>query len=119
LDKLIKPIIFQISIFGDNLRINCPIQTNVQQKQMSITLAAIGKTGDGKSTLLNTIFGKEEFRTSSEDGRVTLETVTEHGHWRGDKEQKLTCIDTPGLVDKINPDSKMEQFGFQVRHSFL
>jgi GTPase Era involved in 16S rRNA processing len=82
---------------------------------MSITVAALGKTGDGKSTLLNTLFGKEEFRTSSEDGRVTLETVTEHGYWRGNKDQKLTCIDTPGLVDKINQtDKNMEQFGFQV-----
>jgi GTPase SAR1 family protein len=85
-----------------------------------ITVSVIGKTGDGKSTLLNNLFKKEEFRTSKDDGRVTLSVVTEHGYWRGDKNQKLTCIDTPGLVDKIpHPDSMTEQAGFQNVFSFI
>eukprot|EP01080_Neovahlkampfia_damariscottae_P008186 gene8186-14_t len=85
-----------------------------------ITITALGKTGDGKSTLLNTLFDKEEFRTAAEDGRVTLSTVTEHGFWRGDKKHKLTCIDTPGLVDKTPfPSSASEQAGFENIYSFI
>lgn len=67
---------------------------------IELVVCAIGKTGDGKSSLLNNILQKETFHTSERDGRVTTQTTIEHGFWLGNKNIKASCIDTPGFVDK-------------------
>lgn len=61
----------------------------------------LGKTGTGKSTLANTIFGEEDlFPTNctftSVTSRCQAETRSVHG-------RSITLIDTPGLFDTNNP----------------
>jgi GTPase Era involved in 16S rRNA processing len=65
-----------------------------------IVVCALGKTGDGKSSLLNNILQKEVLRTSAEDGRMTTTVVVEKGLWLNDNDCKATVIDTPGFADK-------------------
>lgn len=85
-----------------------------------VTICSVGKTGIGRSTLLNNILQKEAFRTAAQDGRVTLTTQTEHGFFLGDKEVKCTCIDTPGLVEKSGKTSKYgEQLSYDQFLTFI
>lgn len=78
-----------------------------------VTICSVGKTGIGRSTLLNNILQKEAFRTAAQDGRVTLSTQSEHGFYLGNKDVKCTCIDTPGLVEK---SSKPTKYGEQMSY---
>lgn len=85
----------------------------------SITLCAIGKTGIGRSTLLNSILGKETFRTAAQDGRVTVSCDTEHGSFLGKKELDITLIDTPGLIEKNSNSQLGEQISYANFLSFI
>lgn len=71
--------------------------------EKSIVVASIGRTGDGKSSLLNTILKKEAFKhgVSKRKMSTTVKTESNKGFWRGnEKKEIITCIDTPGILDE-------------------
>lgn len=83
-----------------------------------IVVCALGKTGDGKSSLLNNILQKDVFRTSAEDGRVTTAVLVEKGLWLNDDKCKATVIDTPGFADK-NEGNQASQILYDNMLTFI
>jgi len=73
------------------------METLSQYLRDGITIALIGSSGVGKSTMLNTIAGKEVMKTSSireEDGKGRHTTTYRHLFTL---ENGVTIIDTPGM----------------------
>ena len=67
-----------------------------------LVIAAIGESGEGKSTLLNLLLNspgenKTFFEVSEDPEACTLSPRSEDGLWRGDPNRPITVIDTPGL----------------------
>jgi hypothetical protein len=67
----------------------------------SFTLAAFGKTGDGKSELLNAFLEKEVFKAVESDQSCTSITAVEKNLVEG---EMRNGIDTPGLNDTRGED---------------
>ena len=70
------------------------------------TVAAIGLTGNGKSTFCNRLQGSEVFAESDGTDGETLTTECRNGTFTvGKDSMALRVIDTPGLGDRDNRDS--------------
>ncbi|CAO3613649.1 unnamed protein product [Cunninghamella blakesleeana] len=68
-------------------------------------LLPIGKTGDGKSSLLNSMFGYEEFKAAATAKSVTDTVVERTGCWTVNKLNTIvTVADTPGFADSAGRD---------------
>lgn len=94
-----------------------PTDNNVQQMFITepdedpmqhLVLLPLGKTGAGKSSLLNIMLGYDEFKAKAAAKSVT-DCITERtGMWTIDQtETVITIADTPGFADSMNRD---EQF---------
>lgn len=73
-----------------------------------LVVLPLGKTGAGKSSLLNLMLGYDEFKAKAAAKSVT-DCITERtGIWTIDQtETVITVADTPGFADSMNRD---EQF---------
>ncbi|KAF9435348.1 hypothetical protein BGZ76_006456 [Entomortierella beljakovae] len=71
-------------------------------------LIAVGKTGQGKSSLLNRIMGTKELKTSASVRAVT-KGIAERSGWAKFEDNRryfVTVADTPGLADTEGDDEK-------------
>jgi len=79
-----------------------------------LVIAAIGESGEGKSTLLNLLLNspgenKTFFEVSEDPEACTLCPRSEDGLWRGDPNRPITVIDTPGLGSEEGPEQDVQQ----------
>ncbi|KAG0174180.1 hypothetical protein DFQ28_004652 [Apophysomyces sp. BC1034] len=69
-------------------------------------LLPLGKTGDGKSSLLNAMFGYQEFKAASSARSVTSSIAERTGVWNVTKgDAMITVADTPGFGDSDGRDA--------------
>ncbi|KAM8746531.1 GTPase IMAP family member 7-like isoform 2-T3 [Acanthopagrus schlegelii] len=68
-------------------------------------IAVFGKTGAGKSSLANTIFGEDAFRIYHKFKSGTRECQSESRSVSG---RSITLVDTPGLFDTDRPEEEMK-----------
>ncbi|XP_030285844.1 GTPase IMAP family member 7-like isoform X2 [Sparus aurata] len=68
-------------------------------------ITIVGKTGAGKSSLANTIFGEDEFKIYH---TVSSGTKTCQSETRSVNERSITLIDTPGLFDTERSEEEMK-----------
>ncbi|KAG0051074.1 hypothetical protein BGZ83_004106 [Gryganskiella cystojenkinii] len=73
-----------------------------------VVLMAIGKTGQGKSSLLNRIMGTSELKASASVRAVTkgIAERTGWGKFEDSRRVLVTMVDTPGLADTEGDDEK-------------
>uniref|UniRef100_A0A3Q1I806 AIG1-type G domain-containing protein n=1 Tax=Anabas testudineus TaxID=64144 RepID=A0A3Q1I806_ANATE len=68
-------------------------------------IVILGKTGAGKSSLANTLFGEEVFTIDHTQNSETRECQAETKSVNG---RNITLIDTPGLFDTDRPEEEMK-----------
>jgi len=71
-----------------------------------LIFTALGKTGDGKSSLLNSMLCLQDtnrFEEKADTRSVTTRVATRTGLWLGSGD-KCMVLDTPGLCDSENRD---------------
>ncbi|KAI9267872.1 P-loop containing nucleoside triphosphate hydrolase protein [Sporodiniella umbellata] len=73
-----------------------------------LCLLPIGKTGSGKSSLLNTLLNDNLFKAKSGARSVTDKITERTGIWNidGDMRKVITVADTPGFGDSMNRDDQ-------------
>ncbi|CAO3643343.1 unnamed protein product [Cunninghamella echinulata] len=104
--------IFDTSLTNNNLSQQHKYKSNYvctgepdQETLPHYVLLPIGKTGDGKSSLLNSMFGYEEFKAAATAKSVTDTVVERTGCWTVNKLNTIvTAADTPGFADSAGRD---------------
>jgi len=67
--------------------------------EKTLVVTALGKTGNGKSTLLNRLVKKELFEAGGGSESVTNMPSLRVGFWMDAGTQAVAVVDTPGLLD--------------------
>ncbi|KAF9107292.1 hypothetical protein BGX27_008799 [Mortierella sp. AM989] len=83
-------------------------QSHIIDGSGPVVLMAIGKTGQGKSSLLNKIMGTSELKASASVRAVTKGIAERSGWGRFEDSRRVlvTVADTPGLADTEGDDVK-------------
>ncbi|KAF9581033.1 hypothetical protein BGW38_002101 [Lunasporangiospora selenospora] len=81
---------------------------HIEEGSGPVVLMAIGKTGQGKSSLLNKIMGTSELKASASVRAVTkgIAERTGWGKFEMSRRVLVTLADTPGLADTEGDDEK-------------
>ncbi|XP_071234574.1 uncharacterized protein [Salvelinus alpinus] len=74
--------------------------------EQDIRIVLLGKTGGGKSSAGNTIFGQDDVFLS--DSSSTSSTQICEAHTKNIKGRNITLIDTPGLFDTDIPEEELK-----------
>ncbi|RCI05227.1 hypothetical protein CU098_010022 [Rhizopus stolonifer] len=76
-----------------------------EEPMQHLVLLPLGKTGAGKSSLLNLMLGYNEFTAKAAAKSVTDRITERTGIWVIDQiETLITVADTPGFADSMNRD---------------
>ena len=114
-----EPIVFSAehSIGFENLKENILDKLNSRSykdidsnNKLSIRLAIVGKPNSGKSTLINTLLGKNLLLTGNEPG-ITRDSIMIDFSW---KDQNFELIDTAGLRKKNKILDKVEKLSVKA-----
>ncbi|KAG9071421.1 hypothetical protein KI688_005633 [Linnemannia hyalina] len=83
-------------------------RSHIEDGPGPVVLIAIGKTGQGKSSLLNKIMGTNELKASASVRAVTKGIAERSGWGRFEDSRRVlvTVADTPGLADTEGDDEK-------------
>jgi small GTP-binding protein len=73
-------------------------------RREEIHVAAFGRVGTGKSSLLNALVGQELFPTSPLHGETTM---ARQEHWKALEHGRVELIDTPG-IDELDGETRAE-----------
>ncbi|KAI1315691.1 hypothetical protein EDD11_000465 [Mortierella claussenii] len=76
------------------------------------TVVAIGKSGEGKSTLLNSILGKEMFLAKASVSEVTQRVDQATNHFLNIRTNPVMhCIDTPSFNGQVHNPNRVAEIG--------
>lgn len=83
-------------------------RSHIEDGSGPVVLMAVGKTGQGKSSLLNRIMGTSELKASASVRAVTkgIAERTGWGRFEDSRRVLVTLADTPGLADTEGDDEK-------------
>ncbi len=82
---------------------------NLQSETPDLTIAIIGRPNVGKSTLMNSIIGKERVLTGPEAG-ITRDSITVAHSYKG---KNLRLVDTAGIRKRANVDDNLEKMSVE------
>ena len=95
-----------VADFLDRLTVNFSTVNNTHQREEVINVAIVGRPNVGKSTLLNTLVGKEKAIVSEIPGttRDTTDAIIDF------KNHKIRFVDTAGIRRRGKIDRQIEKF---------
>lgn len=96
----------------DEIVVNLPEKTEVEEDEDSIKVAVIGKPNAGKSSIINKFLGEDRLIVSDIPGttRDAIDTVVENEYG------KFTFIDTAGIRRQAKIDDKIEKYSVLRAH---
>ncbi|KAF9091085.1 hypothetical protein BGX23_005477 [Mortierella sp. AD031] len=92
-------------------------QQEIQQEPIAppareFTIVALGKSGEGKSTLLNSILGREIFLAKASVSEVTQHVDKATNHFLNiTTNPVMHCIDTPSFNGKLHDPHRINELG--------
>ncbi|KAF9115199.1 hypothetical protein BGX27_008564 [Mortierella sp. AM989] len=87
-------------------------QPQVKLQAREFTVVAIGKSGEGKSTLLNAILGQEIFSSKISVQEVTKKVAMASNHFLNiPSNPVMHCIDTPSFNGQLHNVERIKELG--------
>ncbi|KAF9957442.1 hypothetical protein BGZ72_001818 [Mortierella alpina] len=87
-------------------------QTEADSSNREFTVVALGKSGEGKSTILNSILGKEMFLAKASVSEVTQKVDQATNHFLNIASNPVMhCIDTPSFNGQLHDPSRVNEIG--------